>query len=159
MHIREAQPAKQELEDYFDKEPKMLGKNWFAQVADFLSDNTTAGDFLDLAAIKPSPSADFTTKFQQRAFDPAFLQYDRDLAASLLTATGLPYYARTPFPKRCQGWFYTGMKRLLADDKRTAREAFRDCILTKQSTLAEYQLAQAELKTLGPIRAAKKKAK
>lgn len=40
------------------------------------------------------------------------------------------------------------MKRFAADDKKTAKEAFQDCISTQQKNVIEYQLAQVELKAL-----------
>ena len=51
--------------------------------------------------------------------------------------------------QRCEAWFYAGMKKLLAGDKRTAADDFRNCLATRQDAFVEYQMAQAELKALG----------
>ncbi len=52
--------------------------------------------------------------------------------------------------QKCEAWFYSGMKKLLAGDKAAAAEYFRKCIATEQKDFTEYQLAEAELKALAP---------
>ena len=49
----------------------------------------------------------------------------------------------------CEAWFYAGMKRLAAGDKRTAIELFKKCLATDQKTFVEFGLAATELKMLG----------
>lgn len=51
-------------------------------------------------------------------------------------------------PRRCAFWYYVGMKRLFAADKRSAAEAFRACISTEERTSVQYHAAQAELRAL-----------
>jgi lipoprotein NlpI len=51
--------------------------------------------------------------------------------------------------QHCEGWYYAGMKRLLAGDKKTGGDYFRKCIATEEFGFTEYLLAQVELKTLG----------
>lgn len=50
--------------------------------------------------------------------------------------------------KMCEAWFYTGMKRFFAGDKKSAAEHFDKCIATDQKDFTEFQLAQSELKNL-----------
>jgi lipoprotein NlpI len=51
--------------------------------------------------------------------------------------------------QHCEAWYYAGMKRLLAGDKKTAAEYFNKCLGTQEKNFDEYILAQAELKSLG----------
>jgi tetratricopeptide (TPR) repeat protein len=51
--------------------------------------------------------------------------------------------------QQCEAWYYAGMKRLLAGDKRTAADYFNKCLGTQEKNFDEYILAQAELKSLG----------
>jgi lipoprotein NlpI len=48
----------------------------------------------------------------------------------------------------CEAWYYSGMKHLLTGDKKTAGAYFSKCLATQQTNVSEYDLAQAELKTL-----------
>jgi tetratricopeptide (TPR) repeat protein len=51
--------------------------------------------------------------------------------------------------QHCEAWYYAGMKRLLAGDKKTAAVYFDKCLGTQERNFDEYILAQAELKSLG----------
>src|SRR5271157_2265479 len=51
--------------------------------------------------------------------------------------------------QHCEAWYYAGMKRLLAGDKKTAADYFNKCLGTQARNFDEYILAQAELKSLG----------
>jgi len=51
--------------------------------------------------------------------------------------------------QHCEAWYYAGMKRLLAGDKKTASIYFDKCLGTQEKNFDEYILAQAELKSLG----------
>ena len=51
--------------------------------------------------------------------------------------------------QHCEAWYYAGMKRLLAGDKKTAADCFDKCLGTQENTFDEYMLAKAELKSLG----------
>ena len=51
--------------------------------------------------------------------------------------------------QHCEAWYYAGMKRLLAGDKKTAADYFNKCLGTQERNFDEYILAQAELKSLG----------
>jgi lipoprotein NlpI len=62
--------------------------------------------------------------------------------------------AKSPDPKidagqRCEAWFYSGMKHLLAKETPAATECFQKSLATGKVTFVEYALAIAELKTLG----------
>ena len=50
--------------------------------------------------------------------------------------------------RHCEAWYYAGMKRLLAGDKKTAAECFDKCLGTQENSFDEYMLARAELKSL-----------
>jgi tetratricopeptide (TPR) repeat protein len=50
--------------------------------------------------------------------------------------------------QHCEAWYYAGMKRLLARDKKTAANYFNKCLGTREKNFDEYILAQAELKSL-----------
>jgi len=50
--------------------------------------------------------------------------------------------------KRCQAFFYAGMKRLLDGDKSTAADYFRKCLATEVNDTAHYEFAQSELRAL-----------
>jgi lipoprotein NlpI len=50
--------------------------------------------------------------------------------------------------QHCEAWYYIGMKRLLAGDKKTAAVCFDKCLGTQEKNFDEYILAQAELKSL-----------
>jgi lipoprotein NlpI len=54
--------------------------------------------------------------------------------------------------QHCEAWYYSGMKRLLAGDKKTAANYFRKCLATRESNFDEYIFAQAELKRIGPTK-------
>ena len=63
-------------------------------------------------------------------------------------------YTKSPGPNvdsglHCHAWFYAGMKKLLAGDKKAAADYFRKCLATDQKTLTEYEMASTELKALG----------
>jgi lipoprotein NlpI len=51
--------------------------------------------------------------------------------------------------RACEAWFYAGIKRLAAGDKRTAIELFKKCLATDQKTFVEFGLAATELNMLG----------
>ena len=51
--------------------------------------------------------------------------------------------------RRTDGWYYAGMKRLLAGDKTAAARCFRECVEIRQERCVNYRCAQAELKALG----------
>jgi tetratricopeptide (TPR) repeat protein len=151
-HVGQAQEAKQELADYFNQQPEVV-RDWSVKVVAFLCDNVEAGNFLDSVGITVPKDGKYARQDPNRFLNDFKVQsrghavYDSDFGSFMLV-TGLPPYPRMDFPKRCQAWFYTGMKRLLAGDKESAKQAFQDCGPTRQVTLAEYQLAQAELKEL-----------
>lgn len=67
--------------------------------------------------------------------------------ADLLAAAGSGD-PETDRAQHCEGWFYAGMKRLLADDKQAAANCFKSCLATQESAYDEYMLAQAELRRL-----------
>jgi tetratricopeptide (TPR) repeat protein len=48
----------------------------------------------------------------------------------------------------CEAWYYAGMKRLLAGDRKTAADCFDKCLATQETTFDAYLLARAELKSL-----------
>ena len=51
----------------------------------------------------------------------------------------------------CECWYYTGMKRLFAGDKGTAKDGFNKCVATKRVRFIEYELAKAELASLSNV--------
>ena len=51
--------------------------------------------------------------------------------------------------QHCEAWYYSGMKRQLAGDKKTAADYLRKCLATQETNYDEYAFAQAELKALG----------
>jgi lipoprotein NlpI len=51
--------------------------------------------------------------------------------------------------QHCEAWYYAGMKRLLAGDKKVAADDFNRCLATKQTRFTEYRLAEGELEALG----------
>jgi lipoprotein NlpI len=58
--------------------------------------------------------------------------------------------AKTDQGRHCEAWYFAGMKRLLMGDKKTAIDAFHQCLATGQKDYCEYILAQAELQALEP---------
>jgi tetratricopeptide (TPR) repeat protein len=50
--------------------------------------------------------------------------------------------------RHCEAWYYAGMKRLLAGDKKAAVDCFDKCLGTQENSFDEYMLARAELKSL-----------
>jgi tetratricopeptide (TPR) repeat protein len=50
--------------------------------------------------------------------------------------------------QHCEAWYYAGMKRLLAGDKKTAADYFNKCLGTQEKNFDQYILAQVELKSL-----------
>ena len=52
--------------------------------------------------------------------------------------------------QHCEAWFYSGIKRLIAEDKAGASENFRQCVATGQRTFVESRFARAELRRLAP---------
>ncbi len=66
----------------------------------------------------------------------------------LMTAAASPDAAKDQ-GQHCEAWYYAGMKRLLAGDKKTAADDFNHSLATKQTRFTEYRLAEAELKVLG----------
>jgi tetratricopeptide (TPR) repeat protein len=68
--------------------------------------------------------------------------------ADLFAAAASPD-AKKDSGQHCEAWFYAGMKKLLAGDKKTAADYFHKCMATEQKTFTEFQLAQSELKALG----------
>ena len=62
-------------------------------------------------------------------------------------------YVEKDRAQHCEAWYYAGMKRLMAGDKKTAAETaadyFNKCLGTQEKNFDEYILAQAELKSLG----------
>jgi lipoprotein NlpI len=50
--------------------------------------------------------------------------------------------------QHCEAWYYAGMKRLFAGDKKAAADCFDKCLGTQENTFDEYLLARAELKSL-----------
>ncbi len=67
-----------------------------------------------------------------------------------LFAAAVSADAKKERDQMCEAWFYAGMKKLFAGDKAAAAGCFRKCLATERRTFAEYQLAEAELKTLTP---------
>jgi hypothetical protein len=51
--------------------------------------------------------------------------------------------------QQCEAWYYAGMKRLFAGDKKTAIADFRKCLASGACSQQAYLCAQAALKTLG----------
>ena len=51
--------------------------------------------------------------------------------------------------QHCEAWYYSGMKKLLSGDKKTAVDYFHKCLATEMKSYDEYKLAQSELKSLG----------
>lgn len=49
----------------------------------------------------------------------------------------------------CKAWYFAGMKRLLAGDKKTAVTYFQKCVATDQKDYCEHIFARAELEGLG----------
>jgi lipoprotein NlpI len=49
----------------------------------------------------------------------------------------------------CEAWFYVGIKRLFAGDKKGAADAFEKSIATNSRRFQEYNLSEFELKHLG----------
>jgi tetratricopeptide (TPR) repeat protein len=52
----------------------------------------------------------------------------------------------------CEAWYFAGLKRLAEGDRAGALADFQKCLDTHERTSAEYMLALAELKALGPPR-------
>ena len=52
--------------------------------------------------------------------------------------------------QRCEAWCYSGIKRLIAEDKAGATEDFRQCVATGQKTFVEHRFARVELRRLAP---------
>lgn len=50
--------------------------------------------------------------------------------------------------RRCEAWYYAGMKRLLAGDKITAADYFHKCLATERRDFVEYGAAKAELRAI-----------
>jgi len=50
--------------------------------------------------------------------------------------------------QHCEAWYYSGVKRLLAGDKKTASNYFIKCLETQETDFDEYILAKAELRRL-----------
>ena len=50
--------------------------------------------------------------------------------------------------RHCEAWYYAGMKRLFAGDKKTAADCFYKCLGRQENSFDEYMLARAELKSL-----------
>ena len=68
--------------------------------------------------------------------------------ADLFAAAASPH-ARKDRRQQCEAWYFAGMKKLLAGEKKTAAEYFRKCLATEQNICTEYDLAQAGLKAAG----------
>ncbi len=51
--------------------------------------------------------------------------------------------------RRCDAYYYVGMKHLLNGDKAKAADFFRQCLATKKNVRMQYCCAAAELKKLG----------
>jgi tetratricopeptide (TPR) repeat protein len=52
--------------------------------------------------------------------------------------------------RRCEAWYFIGMRQLLAGDKPSAIEDLRKCIGTQKTDYCEYILAQEEVRSLSP---------
>jgi lipoprotein NlpI len=52
--------------------------------------------------------------------------------------------------QHCEVWYFVGMKRLLAEDRKTAFDDFQKCVATGETDYCEYILAEAELQALQP---------
>jgi hypothetical protein len=50
--------------------------------------------------------------------------------------------------QHCEAWYYAGMRRLLAADKKLAADYFTKCLATETTNLDEYVSAKGELKAL-----------
>lgn len=50
--------------------------------------------------------------------------------------------------RRCEAWYYSGAKRLLAKDRSGAAECFRKCVAVGRKDFVEHNLATNELKLL-----------
>jgi lipoprotein NlpI len=64
--------------------------------------------------------------------------------ADLFAAAASPD-AKKESGQHCEAWFYAGMKKLLAGEKKAAADCFHKCLATEQKTFTEFQLAQSEL--------------
>jgi tetratricopeptide (TPR) repeat protein len=69
----------------------------------------------------------------------------------LLTAAASPDTAKDQ-GQHCEAWYYSGMKQLLAGDKKTAADDFNRSLATKQTGYTEYRLAESESEALGTSR-------
>jgi lipoprotein NlpI len=159
--LGEKEAANKELADYFDKLPSARGQDWSTKIAAFLRDNITVDDFFAAAGYRrytplrsaialgsPLHATDFEAdKGNPVGFSAATKSSVSENKDPL--SVNAPKFSDAKWHFRnCQAWFYAGMKRLLAGDKTTAVGCFKSCIETKQKNVTEYQLAQAELKTL-----------
>ena len=68
--------------------------------------------------------------------------------ADLFAAAASSPDEKTARGNRCEAWYYTGMKKLLAGDRKTAGEYFHKCMSTGVKDFVEYQYADSELKAL-----------
>jgi tetratricopeptide (TPR) repeat protein len=53
--------------------------------------------------------------------------------------------------QHCEAWYYAGMKRLLAGDKKTAADYFNKCLGTQERNFDEYILAQKRRALRGTV--------
>ena len=68
--------------------------------------------------------------------------------ADLISAAKVP--DKPPHPDQfCQAYYYIGIKKLFAGDKKAAADYFHKSLDTKMHSATEYQLSGAELKALG----------
>ncbi len=81
-------------------------------------------------------------------FKVAGFLLDEVTEAHLFASTFSPDAEKTR-EQLCEAWYYSGMKKLLSGDKKTAASYFRECLATEQKNFVEYRLARAELRSLG----------
>jgi lipoprotein NlpI len=74
---------------------------------------------------------------------------EADLLAAATSTAAISTDPKVDSALQCQAWYFTGMKKLLAGDKKAAAECFHKCLATGMRDVDEYQLAQSELKALG----------
>jgi lipoprotein NlpI len=88
-----------------------------------------------------SPPEEFSSKIA--AFLLGHIRED-DLIANAAS----PDLSREP-AQYCKAWYFAGMKRLLAGDRKTAISYFQKCVATNQKDYCEHLFARTELATLG----------
>lgn len=94
-----------------------------------------------LGSRRDTAGADWVSKIGRFLLD--------QIGESALLADATSSDAEKARAQQCEAWYYAGMKRLLAGDKKAAADCFNKCLSTQETTFNEYILARAELKSLG----------